>query len=176
MRPISKIQTEEIRKSGQLGSLFKCDICLIEYSLSQKVQFAKCGHAFCDSCLRHYADYKISHFEKVLCPTGECPESIDSNSLFFQSLSPELQAKSKKKQVFDMVMQNPHLRMCPNEKCNDGVMDLSTGASPVCNMCGNIYCEKCFYPQHSGTCDQTELEFFQNNFMFRQCTRCKNVI
>lgn len=74
----SKMARAIFSKARELkGNSFICDICACEYEETDKKKIAKCSHAFCDSCLRHYVDYKISRFEEVSCPSENCPEIMD---------------------------------------------------------------------------------------------------
>ena len=44
------------------SNIFICEICSCEYEEKFKTKLSNCNHVFCDSCLRHYVDYKISRF------------------------------------------------------------------------------------------------------------------
>jgi hypothetical protein len=59
----------------------------MEYKEEDRQKISKCAHSFCDSCLRHYVDYKISRFEEVLCPSEDCPEIMDTEGAFYKSLT-----------------------------------------------------------------------------------------
>jgi hypothetical protein len=64
----TKILKNILDKYRDFRYAFICDICSMEYDAKMKTKIGNCEHNFCDSCLRHYVDYKISRFEEVLCP------------------------------------------------------------------------------------------------------------
>lgn len=41
---------------------------------------------------------------------------------FFKRLPKDIQKKYKKIHLFHQTAKNPHLRLCPNEKCDEGVL------------------------------------------------------
>lgn len=88
----SKMAKAIFEKARELkgGNNFLCDICACQYDESEKKKISRCSHSFCDSCLRHYVDYKISRFEEVVCPAEECPEIIDIEGDFYKSLTDQL--------------------------------------------------------------------------------------
>lgn len=86
----------------------------MEYSEKDRQKISKCAHFFCDSCLRHYVDYKISRFEEVLCPAENCTEALDIEGPFYASLTDQHKEKYKKVHAFAVVSKNPNSRLCPN--------------------------------------------------------------
>ena len=58
----SKITRTILDKYREFRYAFICDICSMEYDSKDRIKFGTCEHSFCDSCLRHYVDYKISRF------------------------------------------------------------------------------------------------------------------
>ena len=98
-------------------------------------------------------------------------------SKFFTNLPRDIQKKYVKLHAFYVTSKDPKLRLCPSEKCEQGILELNSDGEPItCNKCQNTFCSKCFFVVHEGDCDKNELEFFENNLHYRQCSNCKNVI
>lgn len=69
-------------------------------------------------------DYKIARFEEVFCPAEGCNEVLDISDDFYKTLNIALKEKYNKIHNFYAVSQNPNIRLCPNDKCEDGVLIL----------------------------------------------------
>ena len=139
---------------------FVCGICECEYDMKKQAKLAKCYHTFCDSCLQHYIIYKVGVFGEVFCPQEDCNKILDVDSQFFSHLPPEIQKKYKKIHLFYLTTKDISLRLCPNEKCEDGVLKIMSGTNPKCSKCQKSFCENCMFPQHEGKCDNYEVDFF----------------
>lgn len=116
-------------------------------------------------------------FEEVVCPDENCDLVLDTESDFYKNNLPkDICKKYEKVHAFYLTAKNPNLRMCPDEKCENGILELVDGVNPKCPKCAKVFCEKCMFPEHKGKCDKNEVDFFQNNLHYRQCRKCKNVI
>ena len=124
-------------KLKQMESLeFVCGICECNYSIKDKTKLADCDHSFCDSCLNHYAIYKVGRFEEVLCPAEDCERPMLFTTEFFAGLPKDTKDKARKVMAFYATLKNSNLRLCPNDKCESGVLNLE-GEEPA------VKCETC---------------------------------
>jgi hypothetical protein len=100
-----------------------CEICEGDIEKpkgkNREVYLCDCEHKdrFCESCLHHYAIYKIKSFEEVLCPHDGCPHTIDTTTHFFRNLPADVQKHYKKIHQFYLTSKDPDLRLCPREDC-----------------------------------------------------------
>ena len=68
------------------GGTFVCGICECDYEIKEKTKLADCDHGFCNSCLQHYALYKVERFEDILCPEEDCDKPMNMKGEFFCGL------------------------------------------------------------------------------------------
>ena len=114
---------------------------------------------FCESCLHHYAIYKINNFEEVCCPHEGCPKTLDMNTKFFKNLPVNVQKNYRKIYQFQLISKDPNVKLCPKENC-EGIMKPSAENVMICDSCHQQFCGKCLLPSHEGNCDQEEVNFF----------------
>ena len=98
----------------------KCEICEEEMRVSEDMpMLSKCEHRykFCESCLHHYAIYKINNFEEVFCPHEGCQALLDTDSKFFNQLPSEVQNRYPKVHRFHIAQKDPNTNLCPHEDC-----------------------------------------------------------
>ena len=129
---LHETRMSKIIKSAILEERFLCKICECEYKLNEKANVGNCTHGFCDSCLQHFCIFKIGMFEEVTCPSENCDEKLDVNSAFFKSLPEDVQHKYKKVHAFYVASKNPNSRLCPNEKCDEGILEIINEVNPKC--------------------------------------------
>ena len=123
--------------------------------MKEFTRIAKCEHTFCDSCLQHYVIYKVGMFEEVVCPAEDCNEVMDTQSEFYsRNLPKDVCKKYEKVHAFYLTMKNPNLRLCPNEKCENGILRMMEGVNPKCGKCGKVFCGQCMFPEHEDSCHQ----------------------
>ena len=102
---------------------------------------------------------------------------MKTDTNFYENNLPlDVKKKYEKVHAFYLTAKDPNLRLCPSEKCENGILHLVEGINPKCNKCDQVFCEKCMFPEHKGVCDKYEVDFLQNNLHYRQCKKCKNVI
>ena len=139
-------------------------------------EFGKCNHIFCLQCLLLYTQYKIQRFEDARCPQDDCEQPADTQRPFFQALAPKEKQQHAKIRNFYNTLQNPSLRLCPNEKCEEGVLEIEEGEPKTkCSHCEEWFCCGCFFPVHEGRCEDNEIRFFRS-LQLKQCGKCKMMI
>ena len=57
-------------------------------------------------------------------------------------------------------MDNPNIKLCPRENCNEGIVDLKVNP-PVCRKCHREFCKNCMMENHSGSCDDNFFNHFK---------------
>ena len=81
--------------------------------------------------------------ERVLCPDDLCDKQMNESAEFFKSLPTKTRNQYKKNKTFFAIENDPNLKMCPNEKCNEGFVKLNTKDNPECQFCHKKLCKKC---------------------------------
>ena len=81
----------------------------------RKLYLTNCEHKenFCESCLHHYAIYKIKTFEEVHCPREDCSALIDTTAEFFKQLPADVQKSYRKLHQFYITANDPNVKLCP---------------------------------------------------------------
>ena len=132
---------------------YHCAICEVNYRKDEIESFGCCQHFFCFHCLHLYLKFKIQRFADVQCPQGDCDEPIGKDKIFFEVLSPQEKKQFTKINNFYKTLKNPLLRLCPDEKCEEGVLKIKEGEKETqCDKCEKRFCSSCFFPSHTGPC------------------------
>ena len=79
---------------------------------------------FCESCLHHYAIYKIKNFEEVLCPKEGCISHLDILTAFFKQLPVDIQKRHHQYLEQVKAMNNPQIKLCLKESCKGSLTAL----------------------------------------------------
>lgn len=62
-------------KNGKILNPKECQVCYNEVNSYEELLALKCGHAFCEGCIREYAIYMISVGKVsggICCPDSKC--------------------------------------------------------------------------------------------------------
>ena len=158
---------------------FQCQICLNKAKEVPELYVAPCQHkqSFCESCMHEYTIYLVSQFQEVTCPNSQCDTLIDTNGKFFKELPLDIQKKYTKLHNFYLTLNDSSIKMCPREEC-DGILkkDSEQAQTMTCSLCQVKFCGKCLMKEHSGDCDDYQVEFLLKNHKYKRCKKCKMVI
>ena len=61
-----------------------------------------------------------------MCPAEDCERPMLLTGDFFVGLPKETKDKAKKVMAFYQTLKDPNLRLCPNEKCESGVLNMAS--------------------------------------------------
>jgi hypothetical protein len=75
-------------------------------------------------------------FEKIICPEENCSEELKITSTFFKQLPVDMQKRYKKIYLHMLTVSQPHLRLCPNENCEEGILNIKSESKEIkCEIC-----------------------------------------
>ena len=128
-----------------------------------------CEHTsnFCESCLHHYAIYKIKSFNQVPCPKKGCSSPLNIKSEFFKQLPADIQRTHHLYLKQMKAMKNPHIKLCPKATCKTSLTAFQNFTG--CPTCETKYCSKCLILFHTGECEEQQILFLEANLHYRQC-------
>ena len=89
-------------------------------------------------------------------------------SPLYQLLNETMKARFREGELWRQTMNNPNLRLCPNEVCKEGIVDMSLNP-PQCRRCRRTFCRNCMMDVHRGSCDGNFDRHFRD---FRKCPSC----
>ena len=61
---------------------------------------------------------------------------MDMEGKFYNSLPEDIKKKYRKINAFYLTANDPNLKMCPSEHCDEGILRLEKGINPKCGVCG----------------------------------------
>ena len=75
------------------------------------------------------------------------------DGLALQFFSESEKKRAQRIANFFRTTKDPSLRLCPNEKCEQGLLRIRAGEPNVeCGSCRKKYCNGCLLPEHEGDC------------------------
>jgi hypothetical protein len=115
----------------------------------RRLTLSECEHKanFCESCLHHYAIYKVNMYEEVFCPHEGCNALINTKGDFFKQLSTDIQKNYRKVHQFFVTSKDPSKKLCPKENCK-GIIQAKTEGMMTCDTCRDNFCSKCILKNH----------------------------
>jgi len=110
-------------KNGNIKNPKECQVCYNEANSYEELLVLKCGHSFCEGCIREYAIYMISVGKVsggICCPDSKCTQegNIIAESLLKRHLLPQDVYKKYQKFMKRLeIYKNPQLKGCPTVDC-----------------------------------------------------------
>ncbi|CAF2124438.1 unnamed protein product [Brassica napus] len=174
-----------------------CSICIDDnISAIQMFSVDICGHRFCSECVKRYIEAKLLEGNRLTCPHDGCHLELRYQSCV-NLLTDELK-KIWKQRIIEELIPVTERVYCPNPRCSAlmSVKELSiiksteeSGVRKLCVKCREPFCINCKVTWHKNiSCDNykilhpnsvandSKLEALANKNMWRQCTKCQNMI
>ncbi|XP_019085142.1 PREDICTED: E3 ubiquitin-protein ligase RNF144B-like [Camelina sativa] len=175
----------------RIHSKTTCRICFDDINVDEMFYVHPCRHIFCSECVEGHIEVRLSEGYRMTCPRYLCrSELILGNCV--NILTPKLKEMWQQRVIDESIPVTDRV-YCPIPTCSAlmsvSEFDQRTGVRSCCVKCGEHFCIKCKVPWHNNlscceykrshpnpTENDKKLETLANKKLWRQCSKCQQMI